>query len=249
MSYTFTMEMKMTHDGVDEAIRKMGQAKDQAIMKLAYRIFELSQEHLADGGTDTGVLLESGYVEQIGPGHWRIGYTAPWAAPREFGSRAHMPPVDALIPWCRRHMHSSPNKVLTIGGPRQAGKGPRIGFKAPGKAERQVGKMMGSMVSAMPFASKLKEVHKAVNEIKRARSAAKTLYKASKKAYKGFKKARRLERKNDEARSFAWAVAMSIKKRGTEPSPYLRPAFQEGQSEFVKHFKEAVNENAPGGNS
>jgi hypothetical protein len=232
------MEMKMTHDGVDEAIRAMGDAADEGLTKLAYRILELSQEYLADGGTDTGYLLESGFVEKVDSKFYIIGYTAPHAPPREFGSRGHMPPVEALIPWCRRHLtQSSPNKIIS---PKVGSfKGGRMKFRSD-RVIRAVGSMLSTAHKiGLPFADKLAQVNKAVSEVKRAGHAL--------KAYrKGLKKNKRNAKKDTDARSFAWALALSIKKRGTEPSPFLRPAMQVGQSELVKHVQEAVKNNAGG---
>ena len=41
-----------------------------------------------------------------------------------------------------------------------------------------------------------------------------------------------------EARSIAWAIAMTIKKKGTKAHPYLRPAWEKGIAFFERKLQE-----------
>ncbi len=71
---------------------------DQGLDDLVDHIFAKSQELVP---VDESTLKKSGgvnrkYLEK------EIVYLAPHAAPVEFGSKPHMPPVEPLIGWCRR---------------------------------------------------------------------------------------------------------------------------------------------------
>jgi hypothetical protein len=43
---------------------------------------------------------------------------------------------------------------------------------------------------------------------------------------------RKLGLSTEEAQSVGWAIAMNIKKNGTEPQPFLRPAIQEARAKY-----------------
>jgi len=223
-------ELKLTYDGVDEMIRKMGMAREKAASALAHRIFELSQENVADSSVDTGELLNSGYIMQMAPAHYRFGYKAFWASYREFGTRPHHPPVDALIPWCRRHLkRTSPNRVIEV---------PAMTAKVLKGKAKGMGKVMGAVVRLSPYGREIGQIKKGLREFKKMRRNMGVMGRGLKTLMKGRKP--KGDKQEKEARRFAWALAKAINERGTEPAPFLRPAFQVGQLEFVKVVKEKI---------
>ncbi|WP_457556329.1 hypothetical protein [Candidatus Pyrohabitans sp.] len=124
------VEVELNEGVAEEWLEKL----DAGLDDLADFIFERSQELVAQQSTDTGALLKSGRVER-GFLKKEVVYDAAYAAFIEYGTEPHMPPVEPLKRWAKRH-----------GMDEKAG----------------------------------------------------------------------------------WAIAMKIKKEGTEPKPFLRPAFDEG---------------------
>jgi len=221
----------VSHDGLDEAVKNMRDGLDDSMKRLANRIFEISQDLLADGSTDTGALLKSGYWRKMDHAWYRVGYTAPWGPYVEYGTRAHFPPPKALLPWCRRHLRGARGKSRRALGRRPV-KGVSSGRYAR-KGARMVSKAMSSTVYG-----------KAMSAIRKGRRVVRAAKRMRRRKARGPGRARgeKMSKKDREAWNFAWAVAMSIKKRGTEPKPFLRPAVQIGQSELVKIVKQRLAE-------
>lgn len=95
----------------------MGKAEDAArksmdarLDELADLIFSLSQENVAKI-SDTGELLQSGYVEKE-KNRKVIGYQAAHAVYVEFGTSPHMPPVEVIEAWAKRRGLASGSKEL-----------------------------------------------------------------------------------------------------------------------------------------
>ena len=79
-------------------------ALDEKLDDLADFIFTKSQENIvANEIVDQGILLSSGNVEREFLKK-KIVYSAAHAAPMEFGSQPHHPPVQPLEQWAKRKL-------------------------------------------------------------------------------------------------------------------------------------------------
>ena len=77
---------------------------DVKLDEIADFIFSKSQESIViQGISDEGTLLQSGNIERDFL-HKRIVYHAVHAAPIEFGTFPHMPPVKPLQAWAKRKL-------------------------------------------------------------------------------------------------------------------------------------------------
>lgn len=83
---------------------------DEKLDVLADLIFSISQENVAKL-SDTGELLQSGYVEKQ-KNKKVIGYKAAHAVYVEFGTSPHMPPVEVIEAWAKRRGLATDSKEL-----------------------------------------------------------------------------------------------------------------------------------------
>lgn len=74
---------------------------DKRLSEVAQFIFSRSQEKVASF-TDTGELLQSGFMESRGLGKIVVGYRAEHASYLEYGTPPHMPPVSVIRAWAGR---------------------------------------------------------------------------------------------------------------------------------------------------
>jgi hypothetical protein len=75
-------------------------AHEQRIKDAGDKGFAVSQERVPQ---DRGTLQQSGFpTERRARDTWAFGYTAPYAAPVEFGTDPFWPPAAPLVEWARR---------------------------------------------------------------------------------------------------------------------------------------------------
>lgn len=94
---------------IAQALRKMSAEKTRRVKGEVYAsgidVQREAKERLRDQGAwDLGNLANSILVERTDGGMVaEVGPTAPYGPYREFGTRPHFPPPDALEGWAKRH--------------------------------------------------------------------------------------------------------------------------------------------------
>jgi hypothetical protein len=79
---------------------KVKDANQQRKLDAATKGFAVSQERAPQ---DRGTLQQSGFQPEVrSDGTIVYGYTAPYAAPMEFGTGPFYPPVEPLVEWAER---------------------------------------------------------------------------------------------------------------------------------------------------
>jgi hypothetical protein len=102
----------MAVNGADEVAANIKRFKEEAIAatkdalnEQALNIRSQAIQNITDlPAVDTGRLRSSIAIEIFDDGlARRIGTDVPYAAYIEFGQRPHMPPIEPIKEWCRRH--------------------------------------------------------------------------------------------------------------------------------------------------
>jgi len=87
---------------------------DRIMDNIIDEIFYLSQVNIKrNNSIDEGTLLKTGYVNRRFLDK-QIIYPVLYADYIEYGTRPHMPPVDALIGWVRRKLRVDESKARSI---------------------------------------------------------------------------------------------------------------------------------------
>lgn len=96
--------------GFDELAAKLGKMVPALLDDLqgdmsqgALDIQGDARDTVRDEALDTGHLMQSLRVKQVGAWEWDIGSPLEYAGPVEFGTGPHFPPPAALAGWARRH--------------------------------------------------------------------------------------------------------------------------------------------------